>query len=233
MRHIDSVKLFCVALTAFFTSCLGTADPPKEPNIFSLTITIPNAGQDFVVGNDTLTVIDFKMLIDSIRVLKNGQDEERFEPRPRLASYILGVADSYNIGAGTVRGGKFNGVGYSLVRPSLQGNFEDPDLIEKDSRGFPIDSYSFSLNGVYKQNFFRFRSKVIKAVQYNFSTTVQLGDFNGYIEARLRGNWKQWFVNSAGNGIMDPRDPANKTQIEDNILKYFDIFTISFGEVQQ
>jgi hypothetical protein len=232
MKQVHSNKLSFIVFAALLSSCLGTSDPPREPNIFSLTITIPNAGEDYILGNDTITVISYKMLIDSIRVIK-GNQEERFEPRLRLATYVIGLTDSYTIGSGVVRGGNFTGVGYSVVRPPLDGSFDDPDLIERDSRGLIIDSYSLSLNGVYKRQFFRFRSRIERAVEYGFSNNVQLTDVNAYLEARLRGNWKQWFLNANGNAILDPNNSSNRAQIENNVLKYFDIFTIAFGEVTQ
>ncbi|MBI4427976.1 MAG: hypothetical protein HY562_02540 [Ignavibacteriales bacterium] len=228
-----ALQLLVVVAAAFCIGCFQKIGPPEEPNIFSLSITIPDAGQDYFVGNDSLTVITYKMLIDSIFVTKGGLQDERFEPRLRLASYVFGFADYYVIASGQVGGGKFNGVRFSVVRPPLLGSFDDPDLIERDNNGMVVDSYSISLTGVYNRKFFRFRSRVSRTVEYGFSSDVNLADVNGYLEARLRGNWKQWFLNSAGNGILDPENPINTTQIEENILKYFDIFTVTFGEVQQ
>jgi hypothetical protein len=221
-------------MAASFAACLNSTEPPKEPNVFSLSITIPDAGQDLVVGNDTLTVVGYKMLIDSISVQKQGQGDEKFEPKLRLASYVFGYGDYYVVGTGSVGGGKFNGVGFSVVRPSPQNTtISDDDLVERDgTTGIVTDTYSIAVTGIYDRKFFRFRSKVTRAVQYGFSSGVQLSDFNGYLEARLRGNWKQWFLNQAGNKILDPANPINRAQIEENVLKYFDIFTFSVGEVQ-
>jgi hypothetical protein len=230
--HLTRTLLLGIAVS--FAACLSTTEPPKEPNVFSLSITIPDAGQDLFVGNDTLTVIGFKMLIDSISVKKQGQEDEKFEPKLRLASYVFGSADYYVVGTGSVGAGKFSGVGYWIVKPSLQNTtVNDEDLIERDAgSGTVIDSYSICVTGIYDRKFFRFQSKVSRAVLYGFSDNVQLPDFNGYLEARLRGNWKQWFLNQAGNKILDPANPSNRAQIEENVLKYFDIFTIAVGEVQ-
>ena len=229
--HVTRTLLLVIAVS--FAACLSSTEPPKEPNVFGLSITIPDAGQDLFVGNDTLTVIGYKMLIDSISVKKQGQEDEKFEPKLRLASYVFGSADYSVVGTGSVGGGKFNGVGYSVVRLSPQNtSVSDDDLIERDATtGIVIDTYSISVTGIYDRKFFRFRSKVSRVVQYGFSADIQLPDFNGYLEARLRGNWKQWFLNQAGNKILDPANPNNRAQIEENVLKYFDIFTIAVGEV--
>lgn len=233
MKSISVNSLLIIVTAASFVACLSTTEPPKQPNIFSLSITIPDAGQDYTVGNDTLTVVGYKMLIDSISVTKLGQADEKFEPKLRLASYVFGFADYYVVGTGTVVNGKFSGIRYSVVRPLPQlTNFNDADLVERDATGTVIDTYSISVDGIHNRKLFRFRSKVSRTVQYGFSRDVQLPDFNGYLEARLRGNWKQWFINPVGNGILDPADPKNIGQIEQNILKYFDVFTISVGEVQ-
>ena len=227
-------SLLIIVTAASFAACLSTTEPPKQPNVFSLSITIPDAGQDYFIGNDTLTVVGYKMLIDTIGVTKLGQEDEKFEPKLRLASYVFGFADFYVVGTGTVSSGKFNGVRYSVIRPLPQlTDLNDADLVEKAIQTVTvIDTYSISVTGIYNRKLFRFRSKVSRTVQYGFSRDVQLPDFNGYLEARLRGNWKQWFLNLEGTGILDPADPKNIGQIEQNILKYFDVFTISVGEVQ-
>jgi len=227
-------SILLMAITVSFAACLSTTEPLKQANVFSLSITIPDAGQDFSIGNDTLTVIGYKMLIDSISVTKIGQADEKFEPKLRLASYVFGFADFYVIGTGTVVSGKFNGVRYSVIRPLPQlTNFDDADLVERDPQtGTVMETYSIAVTGIHNRKLFRFRSKVSRTVQYAFSRDVQLPDFNGYLEARLRGNWKQWFLSPDGTRILDPADPKNGGQIEENILKYFDVFTISVGEVQ-
>ena len=235
MKTIRVTPLLLIVITASFAACLGPVDPPKQANIFSLSITIPDAGQDYFVGNDTLVVVGYKMLIDSISAKKQAQEDEKFEPKLRLASYVYGFADYNLVGTGVVGGGRFNGVRYSVVRPSLLNtDLNDADLIERDvTTGIVIDTYSISVTGIYNRKLFRFRSKVSRTVQYGFLNDVLLPDFNGYLEARLRGNWKQWFNNTEGNRILDPADPKNRGQIEENILKYFDIFTISLGKVSQ
>ncbi len=229
---------FCLAfglaalLSVSSSSCLLPTDPIREPNVFSLSLTIPGAGEDYNVGNDTLTVVSFKMFIDSISVRKAGQAPERFEPKPRLASYVHGFAESYTIGTGALGGGTFEGIRYAIVVPSEAAlPAADPDLVERDgTTGRVTNIYSVSIIGVYNRTVFRFRSKLVKAVQYDFTTNVRLPDYNGYLEARLRGNWRQWFLKTDGNGLLNPNDPRNKEQIETNLLKYFDVFTIAIGE---
>ncbi|MGH2568937.1 MAG: hypothetical protein ACRDGA_11410, partial [Bacteroidota bacterium] len=211
---------------------LGPIDPPGEPNLFSLSITLPDAGQDLFVGNDTLAVVGFKMLVDTISVRKVGASDEKFEPRLLLASYLFGFADYNVIGGGLVGAGTFNGLRYSVLPSTpLNADFDDPDLIERDQTGRVINRYSISITGVYNRNLFRFRSKVSRAVQYDFLGSVRLPEFNSFLEARLRGNWKQWFLNTLGTAILNPNNQSNAAQIEENILKYFDILTFTVGEI--
>ena len=233
MKTNSLLRWVSLLFAGFVASCLGPLDQPQVQNGFALSITIPDVGQDYILGQDTVAIIGYKMLIDTLSVNKVGAEDERFEPRIRLASYTLGFAEYYVIGSGIVGGGTFNGVRFAVVRPTFVNNdFSDPDLVDRNDAGTITDTWSISLTGIFDRKFFRFRSKVSKPVQYGFSNSVQLPDYNSYLEARLRGNWRQWFLNSTGTALLNPNDPANSTQIENNILKYFDIFTYSIGEVQ-
>jgi hypothetical protein len=234
MKSKQLLLLSLLFLTASLIGCLGNTEVPKEPNLFTLSLTLPQVAQDYFLGADTITVIGYKMLIDSISVKKPGQEDEKFAPSLRLASYVIGFSDSYPVASGLVGGGGFNGVRYAVVLPSPQTTtLNDQDLVERDATtGLVTDTYSIALTGVYDRKFFRFRSKISRTVQYGFTQNVNLPDFNAYLEARLRGNWTQWFLNSTGTKILDPNNPGNATQIEENILKYFDIFTITAGELQ-
>ncbi|MCI0707761.1 MAG: hypothetical protein L0Y80_09805 [Ignavibacteriae bacterium] len=229
-----ALSLFTSLLATSFAACLPPTDVPREPNIFSLSITIPDAGEKYVVGNDTITVIAYKMLIDSIGVRKQEGDEERFEPSLRLASYVIGgLSDYYTIGAGSIGSGTFNGIRYAIIRPPFETTLNDPDLVERDQTTQMVtDTYSLSVSGIYNGNLFRFRSKVSGAVMYGFLENVQLPEVNGFLEVRLRGNWKQWFTSLDGNSILDPNNSNNRSVIEANILMYFDTFTFTVSEAQ-
>jgi hypothetical protein len=227
-----SIGFFIVAVL-FLTGCLDLTETPREPNLFSLSITVPNAGADFILGNDTITVFGFKMIIDTLSVRKVGGEDERFAPQLLLASYVFGFSEYYTVGTGPLGGGTFYAIRYSVVRPSpFTTSLNDADLVERDSTGQVIDTYSIAVTGVYNRTLFRFRSKISRAVEYGFLNNVQLPEANGYLEARLRGNWNQWFLSFDSGEILDPNDPANRDQIETNLLKHFDILTIAFGEVR-
>jgi len=226
MKNIPIVVVF----TFLFYSCLGTTEPPEEPNIFSLTITLLDAGQQYEVGGDTLRIITHKMIIDSISVIKQGEEDERYEPRPLVASYTHdGYAEYNSIGGGELSGGRFDGIRYSVITPSAEDiYFDDPVLIERhEDTGEITNIYSIAVIGLYNNRVFQFRSQVSRPVQYGFHETIEMPEFSGFLEARLRGNWKQWFLNTNGDGLLDPNDPANRQQIVENILKYFDIETIT------
>lgn len=229
MKNNNVILPIVVVFTFLFYACLGTTEPREEPNIFSLTITLLDAGQQYEVGDDTLMIITHKMIIDSLSVIKQGEEDERYEPRPLVAFYTHGYAEYNSIGGGELSDGKFDGIGYSVVTPSAENiHFDDPDLIERDEgTGEITNIYSIAVIGLYNNKVFRFRSQVSRPVQYGFYETIEMPEFSGFLEARLRGNWKQWFLNTNGDGLLNPNDPANKQHIEENILKYFDIETIT------
>ncbi len=233
MKRNRLIPLVILIFIFFFAACLGPTDPIEQPNIFSLTNTLLNIGEDFVLGQDTISVLGYKMLIDTISVMKQGMEDEHFEPELRLVSFIAGFADYNTVGMGELGAGRFEGIGYSIIRPvPAEVDLIDPDLVERDHEtGEIIDVYSVAVLGLYNNELFRFRSKVSQNVKYGFLEVIEMPEYNGYLEARLRGNWKQWFLNAERDQLLNPNDPANREQIEENFLKHFDIFTITVGGV--
>ena len=234
MKNNHVVLPIVVVFIFIFYACLGPSEPVEQPSIFSLTITLPDAGQQYEIGGDTLRIITHKMIIDSLSVIKQGEEDERFEAVPLLAHFTQGFTDYNSVGSGELSGGgRYDGISYSVVTPPAEDiHFVDPDLIERDEgTGEITNIYSIAVIGIYNNEAFRFRSQISRSVQYGFLNTVEMPEFSGFLEARLRGNWKQWFLNTNGTGLLNPNDSANRKQIEENILKFFDIETFTVGDM--
>lgn len=158
----------------FFAACLGPTDPIEQPNIFSLTNTLLNIGEEFVLGQNTISVLGYKMFIDTISVVKQGMEDEFFEPDLRLVSFVGGFTDYNTVGAGDLGAGRFEGIRYSIVRPAPdQIDLLDPDLVDRDTgTGEIIDVYSVAVLGLYNNELFRFRSRVLSCT-LGFSAPLQ------------------------------------------------------------
>ena len=214
--------------SALLGGCLDT-DLPDSPSFFTLSLTLEDTNELYVVGNDTLQVIAFKMLIDSIAVKRVNDVPEKFESNPRLAFFVPGPTDVYTIGSGTINEGVFLGIQYSILTPPMDTDLIDSDLIVRDQFGDVTRVFSFSVTGIYNNELFRFRSDRVEQVDYDFYEIINLPQNHASLQALMRGNWKRWFYDPAQNRLINPLSPANRTVIENNILRHFDILTITTG----
>lgn len=233
MSTMKNIYILVAGICAFLlVSCLDTVDPIEELNIFALTMTLLGGDQVYVVDEDSIIVLGYEMFIDSIGVVHlEGHDESINPQQLWLASHWIGRPDESSVGFGEFVGGVYNGVSYAVVNPSSDevGSI-DTDLVERDEATGEVTSiYSIAVTGAYNGQLFLFRSKLSEKVQYGFYEVIEMPEFNGYLEVQLRGNWRQWFLNAEGNGILNPNDPSNRDLIEENILKHFDVLTFKVG----
>ncbi len=227
-----------IAISILAVGCLDN-DFEEQPTIFSLTLTIPDGDQWLVSDTgDSLRILNFTMLVDSIEVVKQGLDNDIFEPDPRLVSFsTLGLSEESSIGAGGLTGGRYEAVEFTVLQPDMDTSITDENLVTRDSAGNVTASYSFAVTGIIimegcEPEDFRFRSQVNRRVKYGFMEVVEMPETLGTLNVQLRGNWQNWFVDPVNtNQFLNPNSSANRNQIEQSIIDNFEIATFDVGGI--
>lgn len=231
MTGQSTLSILVIICASFILHGCLAMEEPDDPNQFILTLTLPETADWQRTGEDSIRVLSYKMVIDSLELIR-PDDNEVFAPQPLFASHSHGtIQDETVISAGTIRGGDYNGIKYSLRRPDSDTQLQDQDLVVRNEIGEVTDTYSFAVSGIYNGDGFRFRSKATPNVEYGFQETLSMPENLGTMRVQMRANWKQWFYNFQDDEIINPNNPDNRAEIEERIVTYFDTQLFTVGEV--
>ena len=97
-------------------------------------------------------------------------------------------------------------------------NVNDPDFINESSDD---DGYSIVIKGVYNGEDFMYRSEEDFEIELEFNPPFEINDSSSPSIA-INIDPSGWFKDSSGNDL-DPTDPANHEQIDENIENSFDV----------
>ena len=201
-----------------------------DPNTrFTLSFAIEDAGEDLIVGNDTLIVIGAKFIIDHIELEAIGENEI-FESGNILVTISgMDLFGEFRAGGGEIFGGTYNGITYDLTQADPDTEIMDQDLVVRDSEGNIIDRYSFAINGIFNKKPFLFKSKTNARINVAFIENVEMPQTMGSLNATLIGDWKRWFIKDGE--LVDPTDQSNSSVIEDNFERYFFARLFTIGQL--
>ena len=234
--HIPSNILICLlVIITIITGCLDS-DFEEQPTLFSLTLTLPDAGDWYETeAGDSLRILNFKMVIDSIEVMKQGLENDIFEPDPRFVVLsTTGFMDESSIGTGGLTGGRYEGVEFTVAPPSMETQIDDEHLVVRNEIGEVISTYSMAVIGIAQIDgeviSFTFRSDVTERVLHGFMQPVEMPETMGTLQVQLRGLWHDWFIDPNDyTRLLDPNDEANRSHIEQSIIHQFEVVTSDVG----
>lgn len=95
------------------------------------------------------------------------------------------------------------------------GTFRELKIVIAPDTSVEADGFSVTINGTSSTGTFKFQSSLHAAQKIESKVTI---DASSTQNVTLTVDPTGWFKDSAGN-VLDPSDPANKSQIEDNIRK--------------
>ncbi|MDZ7657764.1 hypothetical protein [Fodinibius sp.] len=97
-------------------------------------------------------------------------------------------------------------------------NVNDPDFINESGDD---DGYTIVIKGVYNGEDFMYRSQEDFEIEMEFNPPFEINDSSSPSIA-INIDPSGWFKDSSGNDL-DPTDPANQEQIDENIENSFDV----------
>jgi hypothetical protein len=234
--HIPSNILICLlVIIPIITGCLDS-DFEEQSTLFSLTLTLPDANDWHVTeAGDSLRILNFKMVVDSIEVIKQGLENDIFEPDPRfVAISTSGFMDGASIGTGGLTGGRYEGVEFTVLPPPMETQIEDEHLVVRNDFGEVLSTYSLAVTGIAQIDgeviSFTFRSDRTERVLHGFMQPVEMPETMGTLQVELRGLWYDWFLDpNDSTRLLDPNDEASRPHIEQSIIHQFEAVTSDVG----
>lgn len=185
--------------------------PPDIDNFGVSTFSTPDTTSD----RQGIFILDSaKILIKDIKLNVAGGSENNFKVGPYVA--YLSLASVVNIvDTGFIPAGTYDKIKFEIHKPNNNDPIPDPEF--RDSNG----NYSVIAKGSYNGIPFIYRSKK-SAHQILTTPNVFVVTESGKTNITLSVNPYSWFIS---NGVyLDPLDPANENDIDNNIKDSFKAF---------
>lgn len=165
---------------------------------------------------DSLTEVKF--LVEELE-LESAMDEDSldFEVKNRVVDFPLDGSE-FEITDGNVPVGVYDEFEMEIEYDD-DANIDDPDFI-KESGNDEDDGYSVVIKGIYYGEEFTYKSDEDFELELDLNPPLEVTDTSSP-SITVNIDPSGWFKDDSGNDL-DPRDSANREQIDENIENSFD-----------
>lgn len=201
------VIMLLSALPLLLTSCKDAVNSLGNPQV-----SVSLKSDDFADNSATIVLDSAKGLLEMVRI--QGTNTADIKAGPFVMRLMLDGSMSM-MGVNAVTGGTYNKVSFKFHKHNPGEPVLDPDFVGTGTVG-----YSFVIAGKYNDTPFVYKSPktAIAEVTVDPASYVNPTSVTVY-NITLVVNPTGWFVK---NGIlMDPRDPVNENDIDNNIKDSF------------
>jgi hypothetical protein len=210
MKDQKMIKLiFTAALTLIFAACSDSSTNPSGTNDNNVSMSVK---LDEGAGDNSIVITEAKALITNVEVETEPSGVSHSVRINPFVIYFNTSGAVITVTSGTVPPGSYSKIKFKLHKPEDWETPPDPEFKEGTSGN---QRYSFIIKGLYNGNSFVYKSRKSVNLVVNFSRPVNFSNTNTNITVLV--NPLIWF----NNGSLDPRDPSNEDEIDDNIKNSF------------
>ncbi|HEY3250154.1 MAG TPA: hypothetical protein VGK25_03445 [Ignavibacteria bacterium] len=209
LKHkISALILTALISTAGFFGCSDSTVAPQADNLsFSIM-----SSTDSIGDSQNILVLDtVKILIKDIKlnVANNNEDLKNFKVGPFVLFLNLSSSINY-ISTAIIPAGSYDKVKFEVHKLEDIEAIPDPEFADANGR------YSVIVKGWYLGNYFVYKSSKSAHQILHFPinvpiTAAALSNVTMVVRPYI------WFINTSTNLYMDPNDPANVDNIDNNI----------------
>lgn len=199
-------------IIAFIAGCSDSAtDPVGGNNSGNVSMSVKldeNAG----LNPATISISEAKALITNVELeTEPSGTTHQIRINPFVIYFNVNGA-VITVTSGTVPPGNYSKIKFKLHKPEDWETPPDPEFKEGTSGNL---RYSFIIKGTYNGNNFVYKSRKSVNIVVNFNRPVNFHTTTTNITILV--NPLTWF----NNGTLDPRDPSNEDEIDNNIKDSF------------
>ena len=201
-----------IAFSFLSISCLETSEP-DQPGRIDLTFEVPDVGNEYISGTDTLVVNEFKFSMDRFTV--TDVDSIVIGSDDRIDTFIVffnDQLDSENLVISTSLGfpdlNRF--IGYDIYVQPVRSS----DNIADSEFFGGTDNFSLVINGIINGESFQYRSDPEFMKQFSYPE-ARLTFNNETLLLEMTIEALKVLVNADDGTIVDPRDEDNIDYIND------------------
>lgn len=214
----NSNIFFATVLAAFVaTGCSISDSNNNAPKPVSVNMQVATTGTAPVAPKTTssnhVTLSSVKMLVEELELESVEEDSLDFEIENQVINLPLD-GTPYQLAAANIPPGL-----YDEFELEIEG-LDDDDVVNDPDFTGGSDEISIVIKGTYNGEDFTFKSEEDFEIEFEFSPPIQIDENTTNVDINLMVDIDSWFVDSSGNEL-DPTDPGDREQIEENIKKSF------------
>lgn len=205
-KHKISALILAVLIsTAGLYGCSNTTTAPQADNLsFSVKSSTDSVGDQSYLMLDTVKILikDIKLNVANV-----NEDSTNFKVGPFVL--FLNLTSSINtIGLAMIPAGTYDKIKFEIHKLNDNEAIPDPDFADANGR------YSVVVKGSYFGNYFVYKSSKSAHQKLSFPNSLPISSATISNVTMIVSPYI-WFIK---NGLyLDPRDPANSNDIDNNI----------------
>lgn len=165
-------------------------------------------------GQDTMMIETVRFILgDSFLVGGTDNDSLILNRQSRQVTFNQTSPNPLLLAGGGFPEGTYQQIALTIPKAPESGQLIDADFIDGDTR------FTLIAEGTYNGSEFKYRSE--RPFNPNFSINTTVPEFNQAFTFIISNDVAGWFL--SGSGFLDPNDPDNSTEINDNIEQLFTI----------
>lgn len=187
---------------------------PVNVNMQIAGATAPKTASSTTISSDHVILSSVKMLVEELELESVADDSSDFEIENQVVELPLD-GSPYQLSTKNVPSGLYNEFELEVDGIDDDDNVNDPDFTEGS------DETSIVIKGSYNGQDFTFKSEEDFEIEFEFNPPIEIDETTNSVDINLMVDVSIWFIDGSGNEL-DPTDPANREQIEDNIENSFE-----------
>jgi len=206
LKHKINVLILIALISA--AGLYGCSDSSTSPQIDNLSFSVMSSADSAGDSQNILVLDTVKILIKDIKlnVANNNQDSTNFKVGPFVLFLNL-TSSINNISSALIPAGDYDKVKFEIHKLNDNETIPDPDFADDNGR------YSVIVKGSYLENRFVYKStkSAHQILQFpkNLPVTSILTNITLVVKPYI------WFIKDGA--YLDPREPANSNDIDNNI----------------
>lgn len=214
MQFSNFSRLSLITCLLLLTSCLTGTDQEDSPSQYALNFNLANVSSELTVGEETIRITEVSFIQGPIALYSASGDSASLFSGRGIFNYQFPASESQRLLLGELEGGTYGNLTYDIVKAdpndeNIPGPFVDGE--EEDQL------YSMIIAGEIDTTSFTYKSARAFDFDFNLGSPLDIPQNNTSLTLAVQFNIHDVFVKQDSSGFLDPTDPDNAQQINDNI----------------
>lgn len=214
LKSINKTLVAAISLLIVATGCSISDSNNAGPKPVSVTMQVTGSSSQKSLTSNHVTLTSVKLLVEEIELESVEEDSLDFEVENQVVELPLD-GSSYQLSTENISLGFFDEFELEVDGIDEDDNVNDPDFTEGSNET------SIVIKGTYNGEDFTFKSEEDFELEFEFNPPIEISETTNSVAIDLMVDVSSWFVDGSGNDL-DPTDPNNHDQIEENINNSFD-----------